>query len=297
MTALGFLGLGQMGSAIAERLQAEMPGLHVYDPAPAALAPFVERGAVAHNGVAAVADAAEIVFACLPDAAVSECTATQAAQGGAVRLYIEMSTIGSATLQRIAAIMAPRGVDVLDCPISGGPKGARAGTLSVMAAGKPDVVARAMPYLDQIGRTIFVVGERPGQAQLMKLVNNLINAANMATAFEALVLGAKGGLDADMMVQVINASTGRNSATTDKVPKSVLGGSFDYGARLATMHKDVVLGLAEADALGVPMWVHRNVGELWRFAMTQGMGEADFTSLIKVLEGWAGVEVRSRKPN
>jgi 3-hydroxyisobutyrate dehydrogenase len=148
------------------------------------------------------------------------------------------------------------------------------------------------PWLARIGRTVFEVGGRPGQAQLMKLVNNLINAANMATAFEALVLGAKGGLDAAQMVQVINASTGRNSATTDKIPKAVLTGSFDYGARLATMYKDVALGLAEAEALGVLMWVMQQVGSLWRFGMTEGRADQDFTALIRVLEGWAGVEVR-----
>ena len=128
----------------------------------------------------------------------------------------------------------------------------------------------------------------------MKLVNNLIGAANMATAFEALVLGAKGGLDPDQMVQVLNASTGQNSATLTKVPKAVLTGSFDYGASLMTMAKDVRLGLKEAEALGVPMWVHETVGQLWRFGEQQGLGRADFTSLIKVLEAWAGVEVRSR---
>jgi 3-hydroxyisobutyrate dehydrogenase-like beta-hydroxyacid dehydrogenase len=129
---------------------------------------------------------------------------------------------------------------------------------------------------------------------LMKLVNNLINAANLATAFEGLVLGAKGGLDPDLMVRVLNVSTGRNSATQDKVPRAVLPGTFDYGAKLKTMLKDVDLGLAEAHALGVPMWTHETVGQLWRFADQQGMGEADFTSLIRVLEGWAGAEVRSR---
>jgi 3-hydroxyisobutyrate dehydrogenase-like beta-hydroxyacid dehydrogenase len=184
---------------------------------------------------------------------------------------------------------------VVDSPISGGPKGAQAGTLSVMTAGPKDAVAAIRPWLEKIGKTVFVLGEEPGQAQLMKLVNNLMNAANMATAFEALVLGAKGGLDADTMVQVINASSGRSAVTETKVPQSVLTGSFDYGARLAIMHKDVVLGLQEAENLGVPMWAHETIGQLWRFAMTQGRGDDDFTSLIRTLEGWAGAEVRSSR--
>jgi 3-hydroxyisobutyrate dehydrogenase-like beta-hydroxyacid dehydrogenase len=127
----------------------------------------------------------------------------------------------------------------------------------------------------------------------MKLVNNLISAANMAAAFEALVLGAKGGLDPGLMVDAINVSTGRNSATLDKVPKAVLPGTFDYGAKVSTMVKDIALGLQEAEALGVPMWVLGTVGQLWRFGVTQGLGEADITTLVRVMEDWAGVQVRS----
>jgi 3-hydroxyisobutyrate dehydrogenase-like beta-hydroxyacid dehydrogenase len=291
---LGFLGLGQMGAAIAERLEAPDVRLHVYDPNPVAVAPFVLRGAVDEASAAAVAAAAPIVFACLPNGTASELVAAQIASSPVLRIYVEMSTIGSPTMARIAQMLAKRGIVLVDCPISGGPKGARAGTLSVIAAGPAAARDEVRPWLQRIGKNVFEVGEQPGQAQLMKLVNNLINAANMATAFEALVLGAKGGLDPAQMVAVINVSTGRNSATLDKVPRAVLPGSFDYGAKLSTMVKDVVLGLKEAEAMGVPMWVHETVGQLWRFGATQGLGDADLTSLIQVLEGWAGVEVRSQ---
>jgi 3-hydroxyisobutyrate dehydrogenase-like beta-hydroxyacid dehydrogenase len=291
---LGFLGLGQMGAAIAERLQAAGAELHVFDPNEAATMPFVARGAHRHPSAKAVADTARIVFACLPNGTVSEAAAKEVATGSSVRIYVEMSTIGSPALARVQATVAPHGITLVDCPISGGPKGARAGTLTVITAGPPEARAELRPWLQHIGKNLFEVGDKPGQAQLMKLVNNLINAANMATAFEALVLGAKGGLDPDQMVSVLNVSTGQNSATLTKVPKAVLTGSFDYGANLTTMVKDVVLGLREAEALGVPMWVHETVGQLWRFGEQQGLGRADFTALIKVLEGWAGVEVRSK---
>jgi 3-hydroxyisobutyrate dehydrogenase-like beta-hydroxyacid dehydrogenase len=292
----GFLGIGQMGSAIAERLQAAGATLHLFDPNEAALAPFVARGAVVHASATGVANAARIVFACLPSGAICESVAREVAAGDAVRIYVEMSTIGGPAQAKVQTIVEARGITLVDCPISGGPKGARAGTLTVIVAGAPEVRDELRPWLQRIGKNVFEVGDRPGQAQLMKLVNNLINAANMATAFEALVLGAKGGLDPDQMVEVLNVSTGQNSATLTKVPKSVLTGTFDYGSSLTIMLKDVVLGLQEADALGVPMWVHGTVGQLWRFAEQQGLGPADFTSLIKVMEGWAGVEVRSRRP-
>jgi 3-hydroxyisobutyrate dehydrogenase len=291
---LGFLGLGQMGAAIAERLTQAGARLHVFDPDPVAVAPFVLQGAVDHASAHAVADAATIVFACLPGAAISQAVAAEVAHGTALRVYVEMSTIGSRTMRGIADRLHAQNIALIDCPISGGPKGARAGTLSVIAAGPEAALAQVRPWLDRIGKSVFVMGDTPGQAQLMKLVNNLIGAANLAAAFEALVLGAKGGLDPDLMVQVVNASTGRNSATLDKVPRAVLPGTFDYGAKLATMYKDVTLGLEEAHALGVPMWAHEAVAQLWRFAMQQGMGEQDFTTLIKLIEGWAGAEVRSR---
>jgi 3-hydroxyisobutyrate dehydrogenase-like beta-hydroxyacid dehydrogenase len=290
---VGFLGLGQMGAAIAERLEGGDVRLHVFDPDPVAIAPFVLRGAVDQPSAAAVAQAASTVFACLPGAAVSEQVAAEVAASRRLRVYVEMSTIGSAAMARIATTMAARNILLVDCPISGGPKGARAGTLSVIAAGPRAALDEIRPLLARIGSNVFEVGERPGQAQLMKLVNNLISAANMAAAFEALVLGAKGGLDPGLMVDVINVSTGRNSATLDKVPKAVLPGTFDYGAKVSTMVKDIALGLQEAEALGVPMWVLGTVGQLWRFGVTQGLGDADITALVRVMEDWAGVEVRS----
>ncbi len=282
-----------MGSAIAERLQEAGAVLHLFDPNEAALAPFAARGARIHASPKAVANAARIVFACLPSGAICESVAREVAAGDDVRIYVEMSTIGGPAQAKVQAIVEARGITLVDCPISGGPKGARAGTLTVIVAGAPAARNELRPWLHRIGKNVFEVGDRPGQAQLMKLVNNLINAANMATAFEALVLGAKGGLDPDQMVNVLNVSTGQNSATLTKVPKAVLTGTFDYGSSLTIMLKDVMLGLQEADALGVPMWVHGTVGQLWRFAEQQGLGAADFTSLIKVMEGWAGVQVRS----
>jgi 3-hydroxyisobutyrate dehydrogenase-like beta-hydroxyacid dehydrogenase len=294
---IGFLGLGQMGSAIAERLEGASAMLHVCDPNPAAIAPFTARGAIGHASPRAVADQAQIVFACLPDAETSLLVARQVAGGSAVRTYVEMSTIGTSAMQRIAEIVAAPGIALVDCPVSGGPRGARAGSLTVIAAGEPGAIESVSPLLQQIGKNVFVAGARPGLGQLMKLVNNLMNAANMAIAFEALVLGTKGGLDPKLMVDIINVSTGRNSATMDKVPKAVLTGSFDYGAKLKTMVKDVVLGLEEAENLGVPMWVHQTVGKLWRSGMTSGRAEADFTSLIQVIEQQAGVQVRDHKPS
>ncbi len=252
---------------------------------------------MAHGSPKAVADAAAIVFACLPDGAVSERVALGpegVVHGGAIRIHAETSTIGRPAAERIAKGLAARGIAMVDTPISGGPPGARAGTLALMVAGPPEAVAALRPFLERLGRRLFVLGEAPGQGQVMKLVNNLLIAANMASAFEALAMGAKAGLDPDTMVEVVNAGTGRSFVTTDMMP-AVLDRRFGFGATIAVVDKDVRLGLEEAAALGVPMWVIEQAARLWRFAATQGMAGDDISELARLVEGWAGAEIRGRR--
>lgn len=160
-----------------------------------------------------------------------------------------------------------------------------------MVAGKLATFQRAKPLLETIARNVFYIGETPGLGQVTKLANNMISAAGMAAAFEASAMAVKAGVDARVLIETINASTGRNSATLDKFPASVLTRSFDYGGKLSTMYKDVLLCLEEARRLNVPMWVGSNVVQLWFHAMTEGRGEDDYTTLIKMIENWAGVVV------
>jgi 3-hydroxyisobutyrate dehydrogenase len=291
---LGFIGLGLMGAPMAERLICKDTVLHVYDPNPRAVSSLTDLGAMAHPSAHAVANAARIVFACLPSPEVSEQVADEVAGGSAVEVYVEMSTVGRACVERIADRLATRSIMVVDAPISGGPKGAREGGLSIMAAGSPQAMARTRPWLERIGKDIFEVHVEPGRGQVMKLVNNLISAAIMASTYETLVLGAKSGLDPDVMIEVLNASSARNSATLRKVPEAILTGSFDFGASVRTITKDVELGIAEAHNNDVPMWVGENILQLWRFAKTQGYSDRDYTTLIQIMEIWGGAVVRSR---
>jgi 3-hydroxyisobutyrate dehydrogenase-like beta-hydroxyacid dehydrogenase len=297
VTRVGFLGLGQMGAPMAERLFGPDVELHVFDPRPEAVAPFVARGAVACGSPREVADAASIVLACLPSGEVSEVAALGpegVVHGRAIRVYAEMSTIGRPAVERIAAGLAARGIAAVDTPITGGPPGARAGTLALMVAGAADAVATLRPFLERIGKRLFVLGERPGQGQVMKLVNNLLIAANMVSAFEALAMGAKAGLDPDAMVDVVNAGTGRSFVTSDMMP-AVLSRRFGFGAAIAVVDKDVHLGLEEARALGVPMWGVEQAARVWRFAATQGMAKDDISELARLMERWAGAEIRGRE--
>ncbi|MBL6078585.1 NAD(P)-dependent oxidoreductase [Belnapia sp. T18] len=295
MTAkLGFIGLGQMGAPMAARLLGPDVALHVFDPRPEAVAGLAAQGAIGCASARAVADAAEIVLACLPNGQVSEAVAGEVADGGAVKLYAEMSTIGRATVEGIAARLAERGIAMVDAPISGGPSGARAGTLAMLAAGAPEAVARLRPWQERIGRVVFTLGERPGQAQVMKLVNNLVFAANMVAGFEGLAMGAKAGLDPDTMLAMLNAGTGR-SVVTERVAEEVLARRFAFGAAIAVVDKDVKLGLAEASSLDVPMWAIEQAARVWRFAAGHGMAGEDISALARLMEGWAGAEIRSRQ--
>lgn len=297
VTHIGFLGLGQMGAPMAERLFGPDVQLHVFDPRSEAMAPFVARGATAHASPKEVADAASIVLACLPSGKVSETVALGldgVIHGRAIRIHAEMSTIGRPAVERIAEGLAARSIAMVDTPITGGPPGARAGTLALMIAGAPEPVATLRPVLEQIGKRLFVLGERPGQGQVMKLVNNLLIAANMVSAFEALSMGAKAGLDPDTMVDVVNAGTGRSFVSSDIMP-AVLSRRFGFGATIAVVDKDVGLGLEEARALEVPMWGIEQAARVWRFAASQGMAGEDISELVRLMERWAGAEIRSRK--
>ena len=294
---IGFIGVGAMGAPMAERLLDAGHEVAVFDMTAAAMRPLVARGAIAAASAREAATGAATVFACLPSPAVSLEVALGpqgivGVQG--LEVYVETSTIGMETVKAIAAGLGRRGVAVLDAPVSGGPRGVRAGTLATMVAGERAVFERTLPLFEAIAHKVFYVGAAPGLAQMTKLANNMISAAGMAAACEAVVLAVKAGVDPNTLIAAINASTGRNSATEDKFPQSILPRSFDYGGKLSTMYKDVSLCLEEARAMQVPMWVGSSVVQLWFQAMTEGRGEDDYTTLIRMIEGWTGVVVDGR---
>jgi 3-hydroxyisobutyrate dehydrogenase-like beta-hydroxyacid dehydrogenase len=148
------------------------------------------------------------------------------------------------------------------------------------------------PVVAHLG-PVFHVGREPGLGQAMKLVNNYLSAAALATTSEAMVVGVKAGLDPAVMVDVLNAGSGRNSATQDKFPRAVLPGTFDFGFATGLMEKDIRLFAEEADGLGVPVWVGAAVRQLWLQARAQLGPSSDFTEVVRVLESLTGVQVRA----
>jgi 3-hydroxyisobutyrate dehydrogenase-like beta-hydroxyacid dehydrogenase len=178
----------------------------------------------------------------------------------------------------------------MDCPITGGSAAARDGKLSITVSGERESYERLQPLLECMAVHIFYVGALPGQAQLMKLLNNMLSFAAFVASCEAFAVGMKAGLDADAMVEVINTGTGRNSATTDKFPKNILPRTFDYGARLAISYKDIALFLEEADELGVPTWLAPMIKQVIGYVVSQDGDRNDVTTIARHYEKWCGVE-------
>jgi len=287
---IGFVGLGAIGAPISRALVEDGHDLVVYDQDPRALARAVAAGgSVACESVQEVADAAETVFASLPTPEVVR--AVVAGEGGvlggsAVRTFVDLSTTGTEVAEELARAAEAAGVDYLDAPVSGGVAGAEARTLAVMASGDGVVFERVRPLLETFGRSVFHVGELPGQGQLAKLLNNLLSATAMAITSEATVLGVEAGLDPATLLEVFSAGSGRNTATTDKFPKHVLTRRFGSGFRLALMTKDVELCLAEARRRHVPMLVGGLVQQLWTLAADRLGDDADHTEIVRLFEEW-----------
>jgi 2-hydroxy-3-oxopropionate reductase len=293
---VGFIGLGVMGAPMSTRLLERGHALVVHDRDPVAVRGLTAAGATAAASAREVADAAPTVFVSLPTPAIVREVAlgeNGIVRGSAVRTFVDLSTTGSIVEREVAAGLAAREIEAVDAPVSGGAAGAQKGTLAVMAAGRPEAVAGVRPLLEIFGK-VFVVGDSAGQGQLMKLINNILSSTAFAITSEALVAGVKGGLDADTMLAVINAGSGRNGATEDKFPKWVLPRTFAFGFPIASVCKDISLAVEEFQALGVPMWVGGAARQLWHYANAQGGATNDMTSLVKVIEAWADTEVRGK---
>ena len=294
---IGFVGLGNMGGPMARRLLEAGYQLLVYDTDSDRVDALVARGAKAAADVADIADRTESVLLSLPrPETVLAVTLGDGGliHGSAVKTCIDLSTTGSRTARQVAEALNGAEITMLDSPVSGGTAGAEAGTLAVMVSGPTAAVDRLKPALDVIGN-VFYVGEAQGLAQTMKLANNVLSAAAMAMTSEAMVLGVKAGLKPDIMLDVINAGSGQNTATSDKFPRRILPRKFDSGFSAGLMHKDVVLFLEEAEAFGVPTWIGHAVRHMWQFTVAREGADADFTTIVKQSEGWAGVEVRGEQ--
>lgn len=295
---LGFVGVGRMGRHMSARLLAAGHRVVVYDADARALQQATANGANAAHSAADVASQAEIVLVSLPTPDIVKSVALSAngvIGGSKVKTFIDLSTTGPRVAMEIAEGLKQKGIVAVDAPVSGGPSGAEKGTLAVMVSAPRRLDAELRPILEAIGK-VFWVGEEPGMGQTMKLCNNLMSATAIAITSEALVMGTKAGLDPAVMLDVINAGSGRNTASQDKFPRCVLPRRFDFGFSTELLYKDVRLSLEEGERLGVPMMVGNAVRQLLAIAKASEGPNADITEIVRPIEKWAGVEVKPKAP-
>ncbi|UUZ77192.1 NAD(P)-dependent oxidoreductase [Polaromonas sp. P1(28)-13] len=225
---VGYIGVGNIGGPMALRMLDKGIDLTVCDRRHEALAPFVERGAGVAGSPKELADVCEIILSSMPSIDASQQVALGeqgVIHGSAVKVHVETSTIGSVVSQKITAGLRERGIGFVDAPVSGGPEGARAGTLAIMASGLEEDYERVRPVLETLAASLFYFGPKPGTSQLAKLLNNHISAAGRLAVLEALAMGIKAGLDPKILNDVFMAGSARNS-TTEKVPRAILSGRF-----------------------------------------------------------------------
>jgi 3-hydroxyisobutyrate dehydrogenase-like beta-hydroxyacid dehydrogenase len=298
METIGFIGIGNMGRPMSSRLIEHGYKLVAHDIRSEAMAQVVAKGATAAKSPRDVAEKARIVIMSLPTPEVVEDVVL--GPNGIIRgagsdsIVIELSTTGPKVVQKIDNAFREKGIKLLDAPVSGGAWGAERGTLSVMAAGDEGVFQTCRDILGIIGNNVFYLGANPGIGQVMKLMNNLLSCNAIAATIEVMVLGVKAGLDPEKALEVLNVSTGRNTATLEKFPRFILPRTFNSGFALEFTYKDLRLAIEMAEFYGVPMFLGNMAKQIWGYAVSRGGGKKDNMEIIKYIEEWVGVEVKGR---
>lgn len=284
---IGYLGVGKMGQPMAGKLLDAGHELWVYDVSEHAMRPLLERQARQAASPKELADNCDTVIVSLPTLEVFQRALAGPdglLAGKALKTLVNTCTVGGPFIRQVEANCIAAGVTVIDAPISGGVAGAEAGTLAVMVSGNPAEVAELMPVFQLWGKTIVVAGDRPGPAQTMKLANNLLCAVALVATSEAMTMSGKSGIPADLMLQVLNNGTGRNFATTHIFPNAVLPRTFDFGATLEILMKDVDLAIEQGEELGVPMWVCQAVRLVLKHGVFQGRAQQDMSRIVEIVE-------------
>ena len=298
---LGFIGIGVMGRPMTLNLLKAGHSVTIYarHPEKAEVQEVIQAGAKLAPSPRAVAIASEIVITMVPNSPQVEevVTGPQGLLEGARKglIIVDMSTIAPTVSRQMAEAAKARGVHFLDAPVSGGSQGAINGTLSIMVGGEQKIFEQVRPAFEAMGKkeSIFYVGGH-GSGEVVKLINNLL-AANIAAAIaETFVLGVKAGGDVDTIAKIVGASTGASWQLANQFPLRAFNGSFKPGFMTDLMHKDVGLGLDLAAELQSPLPLSGLTRQMYEMARAAGYGKDDYTSILKVLEQEAGVEVRSK---
>ena len=281
---------------MAKRLAAASHELCVFDVVKAFVDDLVSAGAVSCSTPAGVAEKAEIIFMSLPNAAIvsnvvagEDGVLTKAGKGSVI---IDLSSVDPGTTRKLAALAEQKGVDYMDAPVSGGVAGAEAGTLTVMLGAKASLVETVMPVLNIIGKKIVHVGD-VGAGDAVKIVNNLLLGSNMAALAEALVLGKKLGLSADVMSDIIGTGSGKSYVLDAKMKNFIMKGNFNPGFAVDLQYKDLGLAVDAAKAEKMPLPMTSQAIQIFEMARAKGFGGEDISSVVKIWEELMKVQVRA----
>ena len=281
---IGFVGLGNMGKPMADNVAAAGHDMVCFDAV--GTDGRLPAGASAAASVSDVAQRADTVMLSVPDgtatlAIVDEIIATTDRRADVV---VDLSTIGPVAARQASALLAPIGITYCDGPVSGGVAGARAAKIAFMFGGPTAVLDEHRSVFEALAGNVFHVGEQAGHGQAMKLVNNVLSASALAASSEAMSLGRAYGLDLSTMLDVINVSSGRNTATSDKFPNRVITGTYDTGFFTRLMAKDVRLFNSVAEQVGTRNDVMLAMAATWD-AFERQMPDSDFSEIWKFTSG------------
>jgi 3-hydroxyisobutyrate dehydrogenase-like beta-hydroxyacid dehydrogenase len=283
---IGYLGVGNMGLPMAGKLLDAGHELWVYDVRDDAMRPLLERQARRAKSAKELSDTCETVIVSLPTLDIfrrAMAGSDGLLAGSTMKTLVNTCTVGSPFVRDVAAKAAETGVTLIDAPISGGVAGAIAGTLAVMVSGDANRISELMPVFRLWGTTVVVAGDSPGAAQAMKLTNNMLAAVAVVATSEAMIMSRRANIPDDAMLNILNNGTGRNFATMQIFPVSVLPGTFDYGATIEILMKDVDLAIEQGEELGVPMWVCQTVRLVLKHGMFQGRAQQDMSRIIEII--------------
>jgi 3-hydroxyisobutyrate dehydrogenase len=273
---IGWIGMGSMGHRMSRHL------VDAGYPVVAADAVSTERappGTSVANSNAEVAKRADIIILSLPDGTVSQAVAKEIAATSPRRVttVIDTSTIGIKAAQAVAATLSAAGIEFIDAPVSGGTAGADKATLAIMLACPAPSFERFKGLMGLMGKP-FHAGDKPGQGQAIKLLNNFLSATAMAATSEAIAFGTRQGIEMKTILDIVNASTGRNSATDDKFPRRIMHDRYDAGFTAKLQLKDIRLYLDNARAAGITDEVASVVVDVWE-QMDADMPGSDITEM------------------
>ncbi len=278
----GFAGLGQMGGPIAEHISNFAPPLHVYDKAgTVSLAP---KSSTICKSLKELALKAETLFLSLPDGTASLSVVKEIASftKRQTQIIIDLSTIGPDAARAAKNICTKAQLQYIDAPVSGGALGAKNATITIMWAGSYETMVANKKVLEAFSKNQFHIGDHPGQAQSVKILNNFLSGTAMAATSEAILYGLSQGIEMGKMLEVINVSTGQNTASRDKFPQRILTGTFDAGFKTELLAKDIRLYLENARNAGTPKRVSQTISEIWN-QCEEALPGSDFTRIYEFI--------------